>query len=81
MGAGFSGLALASLLGADGFFARQAQALGQVAVSPLQPRSSNYFGKAKHCIFLMMNGGPSQVDTFDYKPELQKYANKSLPQD
>ena len=28
-----------------------------------------------------MNGGPSQVDTFDYKPELQKYANKSLPQD
>ena len=81
MGAGFSGLALASLLGADGFFARQAQALGQVAVSPLQPRSSNYFGKAKHCIFLMMNGGPSQVDTFDYKPELQKHANKSLPQD
>ena len=81
MGAGFSGLALASLLGADGFFPRHARGLGQAKARPLQPRSSNYFGKAKHCIFLMMNGGPSQVDTFDYKPELQKFANKSLPQD
>ena len=42
--------------------------------TPLAPRRSSYFGKAKSCIFLMMNGGPSQVDTFDYKPELQKYA-------
>ena len=80
MGAGFSGLALASLLGADGFFSKQAQAFGQGQSSPLRPRTSNYLGKAKRCIFLMMNGGPSQVDTFDYKPELQKYANKTLPQ-
>ena len=81
MGAGFSGLALTSLLGADSFFAKHAHALGQAASNPLAPRRSSYFGKAKSCIFLMMNGGPSQVDTFDYKPELQKYAGKSLPQD
>ena len=81
MGAGFSGLALTSLLGADSFFAKHAHALGQAASNPLAPRQSSYFGKAKSCIFLMMNGGPSQVDTFDYKPELQKYAGKSLPQD
>ena len=81
MGAGFSGLALTSLLGADSFFAKHAHALGQAATTPLAPRRSSYFGKAKSCIFLMMNGGPSQVDTFDYKPELQKYAGKSLPED
>ena len=81
MGAGFSGLALTSLLGADSFFAKQAHALGQTTSNPLTPIRSNYFGKAKSCIFLMMNGGPSQVDTFDYKPELQKYAGKSLPKD
>ena len=81
MGAGFSGLALTSLLGADSFFAKHAHALGQAAATPLAPRRSSYFGKAKSCIFLMMNGGPSQVDTFDYKPELQKYAGKSLPED
>ena len=33
------------------------------------------------CIFLTMNGAPSQVDTFDYKPELKKYAGMELPQD
>ncbi|MDP6893437.1 MAG: DUF1501 domain-containing protein, partial [Verrucomicrobiota bacterium] len=81
MGAGFSGIALTSLLSADGFFARHAKATEQTAQNPLKPRNSNYFGKAKHCIFLMMNGGPSQVDTFDFKPELRKYANKTLPQD
>ena len=75
MGAGFSGLALTSLLGADSFFAKRAH--GQVPENPLAPRRSSYFGKAKSCIFLMMNGGPSQVDTFDFKPELQKYAGKS----
>ena len=81
MGAGFSGIALTSLLSADGFFARHAKATEQTAQNPFKPRKSNYFGKAKHCIFLMMNGGPSQVDTFDFKPELRKYANKTLPQD
>ena len=39
-------------------------------VNPLAPRRSHYGGKAKHIIFLYMDGGPSQVDTFDPKPRL-----------
>lgn len=35
--------------------------------------------KAKRVVFLFMSGGPSQFETFDYKPELAKYAGKDLP--
>ena len=42
-------------------------------------RPSHFPGKAKHVIHLFMNGGPSQVDTFDPKPALQKYHGKMLP--
>lgn len=74
MGGGFAGLALAALLERDGFFPRSAHATG-VAGSPARTPAP-----ARACIFLMMNGGPSQVDTFDYKPELLRYAGKSLPE-
>ncbi len=57
---GFGGLALSSLL------AEQAAAVGAGA-----PVWQNQVAKAKRVIFLFMHGGPSQVDTFDYKPELQ----------
>ena len=77
MGGGFSGLALTSLLYGSGFFPQKSLA----SDGPLAPRPSHFKTKAKSCIFLMMNGGPSQVDTFDYKPELKKFAGKSLPQD
>jgi Protein of unknown function (DUF1501) len=59
---GFAGLALADLLEAD---ARAASALAE--------KRPHFMGKAKHCVFLFMNGGPSQVDTFDPKPALKKY--------
>ncbi|WP_149498416.1 DUF1501 domain-containing protein [Roseiconus lacunae] len=35
--------------------------------------------RAKHVIHLFMNGGPSHVDTFDYKPELNRFAGKTAP--
>lgn len=70
MGGGFAGVALAGLLSAD---AR--------ADSPLAPKASHFPAKVKSCIFLMMNGGPSQVDTFDPKPALEKYAGQELPKD
>jgi hypothetical protein len=79
MGGGFTGLALTSLLAGSGFFARHAKAANPL--SPKPPRYQGRGGKAKSCIFLMMNGGPSQVDTFDYKPELKKFAGKTLPPD
>ena len=79
MGGGFAGLALASLLDNEGFFARHAQAAP--GAGPLAAKKPHFPTQAKSCIFLMMNGAPSQVDTFDYKPALKKYSGKSLPQD
>ena len=61
-GGGFAGLALADLLGAD-----------PVRRSPLAEKRPHFPAKAKYCVFLFMNGGPSQVDTFDPKPALEKY--------
>ncbi|MDG2407712.1 MAG: DUF1501 domain-containing protein, partial [Pirellulales bacterium] len=68
-GAGFTGLALSSLLDTDGFFSKHASAMDY---NPLTPKLPHFPVKAKRCIFLFMYGGPSAVDTFDYKPELQK---------
>ena len=79
MGGGFTGVALTSLLAGSGFFARHAGAAA--APDPLASRPGHFPARAKACIFLMMNGGPSQVDTFDYKPELRKHAGKALPPD
>ena len=71
-GAKFTGLALTGLLGTDGFFASQARAAEGVSrhVNPLAPKKAHFPPKAKSVIFLFMYGGPSHVDTFDYKPEL-----------
>ena len=49
------------------------------AVRPLTPRAPHFAPKAKHIIHLFMNGGVSQVDTFDPKPALAKYADRELP--
>ena len=82
MGAGFAGLALTSLLSNDGFFTRHAAAEeSQRALNPTAAKKPQLKPRVKSCIFLMMNGAPSQVDTFDYKPELEKYAGKQLPAD
>ncbi|MEX2168361.1 MAG: DUF1501 domain-containing protein [Pirellulales bacterium] len=75
LGAGFGGLALASLLDGDGFFSAPAQAAATRAQQILSPHLPV---KAKSCIFLFMFGGPSQVDLFDYKPELQKRDGQSI---
>ncbi len=83
MGGGFTGLALTSLLEGENFFARHAAAAVNQSTSdkngPLALREAHRPAKAKACIFLMMNGAPSQVDTFDYKPSLEKYAGQPLP--
>src|SRR5690348_708723 len=65
--AGFGWLALAGLLNSD----RAAQA-GQAISNPLAPRPPHFRPRAKRVIFLFMYGGPSQVDTFDYKPLLER---------
>lgn len=49
--------------------------------NPLAPKPSQFPAKAKRVIFLFMHGGPSQVDTFDYKPLLERDNGKPLPFD
>jgi hypothetical protein len=46
---------------------------------PLAPRPPHFPARAKRVIFLFMHGGPSSVDSFDYKPALAKYDGKPLP--
>jgi len=48
------------------------------AMNPLAPRAPQFPGRAKSVIWLFMNGGPSQVDTWDYKPELARRDGKEL---
>lgn len=81
MGAGFAGLALGSLLNSDGFSWGKLHAADERLATPLAPKPSHFPTKVKSVIFLLMNGGPSQVDTFDPKPALEKYAGQPLPQD
>ena len=73
-GAGFAALPLASILGRDGFFKSQAVALE--SSNGIQTPAPHFSKKAKHCVFLFMNGAPSQVDTFDHKPALDKNHGK-----
>src|SRR5215510_12865321 len=47
--------------------------------SPLAPKQSHHPAKAKRVIFLVMNGGLSQVDTFDPKPMLDRYHGQPMP--
>src|SRR5262245_54971433 len=79
-GAGFGSLALAGMLGPEGFFARQTfVADGRSRfVNPMAPRRPHFGPKAKSVIFLFMYGGPSHVDTFDYKPNLYALDEKTI---
>ncbi|HEX3149808.1 MAG TPA: DUF1501 domain-containing protein [Gemmataceae bacterium] len=76
VGGGFAGLALVDLLSRDGYFARAEAPVANAPGSPLAVKKPHFPAKAKHVIFLFMNGAPSQVDTFDPKPELDKYDGK-----
>ena len=49
-------------------------------VNPLAPRKPHFAPKAKNVIFMFMEGGPSQIDLFDPKPELQKWSGRPLPE-
>ena len=79
-GAGFTGVALTGLLSLDGFFNKAAAAeVEHKFANPLAPKPSPLPAKAKSVIFLFMYGGPSHVDTFDYKPKLYDLDGKTIP--
>lgn len=79
VGAGFTGVALAGLL-EEAFFAQQAFAAdGKTKwTNPLAPKKSHFPGKARSVIFLYMYGGPSHIDTFDYKPKMYGMDGKTI---
>ncbi|MBM3875043.1 MAG: DUF1501 domain-containing protein, partial [Verrucomicrobia bacterium] len=68
-GGGFGLLALAELMTRTGALPR----VEASTPSPLAPKAPHFRAKAKRAVFLFMNGGPSQVDTFDPKPALTRY--------
>src|SRR5260370_1005666 len=70
---GIGTLALADLLESEGYGAT-------ADLSPLAPKSPMFAPKAKNIIFMFMEGGPSQLDLFDPKPELEKWDGKPLPE-
>jgi hypothetical protein len=74
-GGGLGGIALAWLL------AQESRVRGaESAKNPLAAKPPHFEAKAKSVIFMFMVGGPSQVDLFDPKPELEKWKGKPLPE-
>jgi hypothetical protein len=85
-GAGFGALGLAGLLPDDAIArAGASAAAGDVHkaatrfINPMAPKKPMFPPRAKAVIFIFCYGGPSQVDTFDYKPELYKLDGKTIP--
>src|SRR4051794_19280964 len=81
-GMGFGALALADLLKQSTATASpigNPQSAIANSINPLYPKGPHFAPKAKRIIHLFMNGGPSQVDTFDPKPQLTKYNGQKLP--
>ncbi len=74
VGGGFPALALTGLLGSEGFFNR----LGATPANPLTAKPPQLKARAKSVIFLFMYGGPSHIDTFDYKPAMVGMDGKTI---
>ncbi len=78
-GGGFAGTALTAMLQGDGFFSSTARAAeGPAHQNPLAPKDPHFAPKAKSVIFLFMYGGPSHIDTFDYKPAMKGRDNQTV---
>ena len=67
------------LLGLAALFADADETTPPDPRNPLAPRPPHFTAKAKHVIHIYLNGGPSQVDTFDPKPLLRRYAGRMIP--
>jgi hypothetical protein len=73
---GLGAIAFASLTGCS----HSEKDLAALMTDPMSPKPSHFPGKAKRVIFLHMAGAPSQLELFDYKPELKKLDNQLCPQ-
>jgi Protein of unknown function (DUF1501) len=75
IGGGFGALGVSSVFADAGFLS----AAPSAAANPLAPKEPHFTPRAKRVIFLFMNGGPSHVDTFDFKPALARHHGQPLP--
>lgn len=76
-GVGLGGVALSGMV--PGLDITQQQAQAAEVVDPLAPKQPNFPAKVKTVIWLHMDGAPSTLDLYDYKPELVKHAGKDIP--
>ncbi|HZQ47270.1 MAG TPA: DUF1501 domain-containing protein, partial [Verrucomicrobiae bacterium] len=74
---GIGGIALASLLN-DKLFAAKSEPM---SINPLSPKPPHFAPKAKRVIYMFMEGAPSQLDLFDYKPKLVELNMKPCPEE
>ncbi|MDO9374667.1 MAG: DUF1501 domain-containing protein [Ferruginibacter sp.] len=77
---GLGALAMGSLLGSCGSNSAKTTSVAFDPAHPLLPKSPPFIGKAKSVIYLHMAGAPSQLELFDYKPELMKMDGQDCPQ-
>src|ERR1700722_8201594 len=81
-GAGFGALGLTGLMSTDGLLnSAKGEETGRRTtkfINPMAPKRAMFPAKAKSVIFIFCYGGPSQVDTYDYKPELYKLDGKTI---
>lgn len=78
-GCGFGWLGLTGLLQeAGGLATARADGLGDRSLDPMAPRETHFPARAKRVVWIFVNGGPSQVDTWDYKPALVAADGKSI---
>ncbi len=78
---GLGGLALSAALAADTPLGpREAHAASAPSVNPLAPKPGHFAPRAKSCIFIFMEGAPSQADLFDPKPKLNELHGQKLPE-
>ncbi|HRX53492.1 MAG: DUF1501 domain-containing protein [Verrucomicrobiales bacterium] len=75
---GFPALALTGLMAGDGLLSRLQAAQGAPLINPLAPKEPMLPARAKNVIFLFMYGGPSHIDTFDYKPTMYGMDGKTI---
>jgi hypothetical protein len=77
---GIGALAFASLLKADGLLAEVVKPSDKAPPSPLTPQPPHFRPRAQACIFIYMEGAPSQMDLFDPKPKLNELNGQKLPE-
>ncbi|MEQ8420295.1 MAG: DUF1501 domain-containing protein [Arenibacter algicola] len=76
---GFGSVALASLMGPSSLYGNELLGGGAQNLLGGSLGSTHFPAKAKRVIYLFQSGGPSQLETFDYKPELAKWHGKEIP--